>query len=162
MTLIWLKQEGAGHVTVSDYAPSRRALAGQLGADLVVDPATTNVQAAHEGAVGSRPTVVFECVGVQGTLEQAMEMAERQGTVVVVGVCMLEDTIRPMVGINKQLTLKFVLGYTGPEYAEALAALTSGAVDTRPLITRIVGLDELPEAFAALADPAECKVVLKP
>ncbi len=162
MTLLWLKHEGIAHVTVSDFAPARRALAEQLGADLVVDPARTSPTEAHEQAWGGRPVTVFECVGVQGTLEQAMEMVDRQGTVVVVGVCMLEDTIRPMVGINKQLTLKFVLGYTGPEYAEALAALTSGAVDTRPLITRIVGLDELPEAFAALANPDQCKVVVKP
>ena len=106
--------------------------------------------------------MVFECVGIRGTLEQAMEMTERQGTVVVVGVCMLEDTIRPMVGINKQLTLRFVLGYTADEYAEALAALTAGRVDTRPLITRIVSLEELPAAFKALASPEECKVVVKP
>lgn len=162
MTLLWLKHEGVGHVTVSDYAPARRALAGQLGADLVVDPAATDLQAAHEAMNGTRPTVVFECVGVPGTLEQAMELVERMGQVVVVGVCMQPDTIRPMVGINKQLTMKFVLGYTPAEYEEALGALTSGAIDTRPLITRTVTLDELPAAFAALASPEDCKVVLKP
>ena len=162
MTLLWLKEEGVKHVTVSDYAASRRGLAARLGADLVVNPGETGVQEAHEAVMGSRPTVVFECVGIRGTLEQAMEMTERQGTVVVVGVCMLEDTIRPMVGINKQLTLRFVLGYTADEYAEALAALTAGRVDTRPLITRIVSLEELPAAFKALASPEECKVVVKP
>ena len=65
----------------------------------------------------------------------------------------------PMVGVTKQLTLKFVLGYTPEEYAETLVALGEGKVDTRPLITRKVTLDELPGAFAALADPSDCKVV---
>ena len=29
-----------------------------------------------------------------------------------------------------------------------------------PLVTRTVGLDELPAAFQALSDPRDCKVVL--
>jgi 2-desacetyl-2-hydroxyethyl bacteriochlorophyllide A dehydrogenase len=162
MTLLWLKKEGVGHVTVSDLAPTRRDLATKLGADLVLDPAATDVGAAVREAAGSLAPVVFECVGVPGTLELAMELVDRGGRVIVVGVCMLPDQIRPMVGINKQLTMRFVLGYTADEYAEALAALSDGSVDTSPLVTRTVSLDELPAAFAALADPRDCKVVLKP
>jgi threonine dehydrogenase-like Zn-dependent dehydrogenase len=162
MTLLWLKKEGVAHVTVSDYAPARRDLAKRLGADLVLDPAATDVGTAVTEAAGRLAPVVFECVGVPGTLELAMELVDRGGRVIVVGVCMLPDQIRPMVGINKQLTMRFVLGYTGPEYAEALAALTDGSVDTSPMITRTVSLDELPAAFAALAAPGDCKVILKP
>jgi threonine dehydrogenase-like Zn-dependent dehydrogenase len=162
MTLLWLKKEGVQHVTVSDFAPSRRALATQLGADLVVNPAEQDLAAAIIEAGGAAAPVVFECVGVQGTLEQSMELVARLGRVVVVGVCMLDDTIKPMVGINKQLTLQFVLGYTPAEYAEALASLADGSIDTAPMVTRRVALDELPEAFVALADPDDCKVVFVP
>ncbi|MGH2634336.1 MAG: hypothetical protein ACRDG3_13075, partial [Tepidiformaceae bacterium] len=95
------------------------------------------------------------------TLQQAMELVARGGRVIVVGVCMKDDTIRPMVGINKTLTLKFVLGYTPAEYAETLGALGDGTVDTSPLVTRTVTLDELPAAFAALADPTDWKVMLE-
>lgn len=162
MTLLGLKKEGVRHVTVSEYAGSRRALASQLGADLVVNPAEEDLAAAVERATGAPAPVVFECVGVQGTLHQAMQLVGRMGRVVVVGVCMKEDRIFPMVGINKQLTLQFVLGYTPPEYADALAALADGSIDTSPMITRTVALDELPAAFEALADPHDCKVVLLP
>jgi threonine dehydrogenase-like Zn-dependent dehydrogenase len=161
MTLLWLKKEGVKHVAVSEYAPARRALAQQLGADLVIDPSTTNVAEAVAAAAGGAPPVVFECVGVEGTLRQAMELVARGGRVVVVGVCMKEDRIFPMVGINKQLTLQFVLGYTPAEYAESLAALADGSINTGPMVTRRVTLDELPGAFAALADPSDCKVVLE-
>lgn len=161
MTLLWLKHEGVGHVAVSDPAEARRALAAKLGADLVVDPQAEDVADAVVAKVGSMPPVVFECVGIQGTLEEAMELVERQGRVIVVGVCMLEDRIRPMVGINKHLTLQFVLGYTAEEYAEALRAFGEGSVDTSHLVTRRVTLDELPAAFQSLADPRDCKVVLK-
>jgi len=161
MTLLWLKQSGVKHVTVSDYAATRRALAGQLGADLVVDPGETDLLGAVTAAAGGPPPIVFECVGVEGTLQQAMELVARAGRVIVVGVCMKEDKIHPMVGINKVLTMQFVLGYTPAEYAETLAALGDGTVDTSPLVTRTVTLDKLPAAFAALADPHDCKVVLE-
>jgi threonine dehydrogenase-like Zn-dependent dehydrogenase len=108
------------------------------------------------------PSVVFECVGVQGTLQEAMSLVQARGTVVVAGVCMQEDKITPMVGINKQLTLRFVLGYTGPEFAEALQAFADGTLDTSPLVTRTISIDELPAAFNALADPTDCKVVVVP
>jgi len=80
----------------------------------------------------------------------------------VVGVCMKEDRIHPMVGINKQLTLKFVLGYSPAEYAEALTALGDRTIDTSPMVTRQVSLDELPAAFESLADPTDCKIVVVP
>jgi threonine dehydrogenase-like Zn-dependent dehydrogenase len=166
MTLIWLKKEGVAHVTVSDFAPARRELAKQLGADLVVNPADGDVAEAHRKALGAAPgtgvPVVFEAVGVEGTLGQAMQLVDRGGRVVVVGVCMKEDRIHPMVGINKSLTIKFVLGYTPAEYAEALAGLGDRSVDTSPMITRTVNLDELVEAFASLSDPHDCKIVVVP
>jgi threonine dehydrogenase-like Zn-dependent dehydrogenase len=150
------------HVTVSDFAPERRKLAKELGADLVVNPGDQNVAEEVAKAAGGPPPVVFECVGVEGTLRQAMELVNRGGRVVVVGVCMKEDRIYPMVGINKQLTLKFVLGYTPMEYAEALAALGDKSIDTSPMVTRTVTLEELPAAFEALADPQDCKIVVLP
>ena len=158
MTLLWLKKEGVEHVAMTDFAPARRALAARLGADLVLDPAT--VDAGEElGKAAGTPRVIFECVGVEGTLQQAMELVARRGRVVVVGVCMKEDRIHPMVAINKELALHFVLGYSPAEYAEALQAFADGSLDTSPLVTGTVSLDGLPAAFAALADPTDCKVL---
>lgn len=162
MTLLWLKKEGVRQVAVSEYAGARRKLAQELGADLVIDPAREDVGAAFAAASGAAPQVVFECVGVEGTLGQAMELVARSGRVVVVGVCMREDRIFPMVGINKHLTVQFVLGYTPGEFTEALAALAGGSIDTSPMVTRSVGLGDLPAMFASLADPRDCKVVVVP
>ncbi|MFN0147914.1 MAG: zinc-binding dehydrogenase [Dehalococcoidia bacterium] len=180
MTLLWLKAEGVGFVAVSDPSPERRALAKQLGADAVFNPLEVDLveelskalfhpTPRHPedlsyggGPVLAAPDVVFECVGVPGTLHQAMELVQIRGRVIVVGVCMQEDTITPLLGINKQLTMQFVLGYTAPEYAEALQAFADGKIDTAPLVTRTVTIDELPATFAALADPKDCKVIVVP
>ena len=159
MTLLWLKRSGVGHVTVTEFTAPRRALAARLGADLVLDPAVENV-AARLTNEGGPPEVVFECVGVEGTLQQAMDLVARRGRVVVVGVCMTEDRIKPLIAITKHLTLQFVLGYTPDEFREALEAIGDGRVDPSPLVTRTVTLDELPAAFRSLSDPSDCKVVV--
>jgi threonine dehydrogenase-like Zn-dependent dehydrogenase len=160
MTLLWLKEHGVTHIAVSEFAAPRRELAARLGADLVVDPAAEDL-AARLAEAGGPPDVVFECVGVEGTLRQAMDLVARRGRVVVVGVCMTDDRIRPMTGINKHLTLQFVLGYTPDEFKETLEAIGSGRVGPSVLVTRSVTLDELPAAFRALSDPTDCKVVVE-
>jgi len=161
MTLLWLKREGVRHVTVSEPTGPRRMLAAQVGADLVLDPAVDNVTARVVEAAGGPPPLVFDCVGVEGTLQQAMDLAAPQGRVVVVGVCSTDDRVRPRVGIAKHLTVQFVLAYTAAEVADALSAIADGSIDTDPLVTRTVTLDELPTAFYALSKPQECKVIVE-
>jgi threonine dehydrogenase-like Zn-dependent dehydrogenase len=158
LTALWLKREGLS-VAVSDPAAPRRRLAERVGAELVLDSASEDL-GGRLVDFGGPPSIVFECVGVQGTLQEAMTLVAPRGSVIVVGVCMVEDRIRPLLAINKHLTLQFVLGYNADEFAEALGALASGAVDAAPLVTRTVSLDELPAAFEALSDPSDCKVVL--
>ncbi len=162
MVLLWLRRHGARPIIVSEPSPRRRELASALGADVVVDPRETEVQQIV-GEGGSSPCgLLFECVGVEGTLAQAMLLAPRGARIVVAGACMTEDRIRPLVGIGKELTLQFVLGYTPEEFAETLAALAAGDIDPRPMITRTVSLEELPETFTALASPDEGKVLVVP
>ncbi len=162
MTLLWLKKEGVKHVTVTEFREERRSLAERLGADLVINPAEENVTDLITTKVGGRPPVVFEAVGVVGTIQQSMELVAPSGRVIVVGVCMVPDTISPMVGVTKRLRVEFVLGYSPEEYAESLAALADGTINTAPMVTRSVTIDELPDIFASLADPKDCKVVVIP
>ncbi len=160
MTLLWLKKEGAARVIVSDPAGARRELAGRLGADELLDPTGKTLIDLVVAAAGDRPKLVFDCVGVEGTLEQAMEVTAPFGQVVVVGVCLREDRLHPLVGIDKQLNLQFVLGYTRPEFAEALESLGDGSIAAGPMVTRTIGIEEMPAAFEALGDPHDCKVVV--
>lgn len=162
MVLLWLKRYRAKPIIVSELSRRRRELAAALGADVVVDPRETDLQEVV-GEGGSTPcSLLFECVGVEGTLAQAMQLAPRGARIVVAGACMTEDRIRPLVGIGKELTIQFVLGYTPEEFAETLGALASGDVDPRPMVTRTVSLEELPATFTALASPEEGKVLVVP
>ena len=68
--------------------------------------------------LGAKPKapVIFECVGVPGVIDGIIAAAPLFSRVVVVGVCMGDDKLRPAMAINKEIDLRFVVGYTPLEY----------------------------------------------
>jgi threonine dehydrogenase-like Zn-dependent dehydrogenase len=91
-----------------------------------------------------------------------MAAAPRNARIVVVGVCMESDTIYPMLGIVKELSLQFVLGYTQEEFAATLDHIAEGRIDVAPLITGHVGIDGVAGAFEALASPERhAKIIVR-
>jgi threonine dehydrogenase-like Zn-dependent dehydrogenase len=115
------------------------------------------------GAATPKHPVVFECVGVPGIIESIITSAPLFSRVVVVGVCMGADKLRPSMAINKEIDLRFVLGYTPLEFRDTLHMLADGKVDVTPLITGTVGLGGVDNAFEALKDPeAHAKILIDP
>ena len=115
------------------------------------------------GAATPKHPVVFECVGVPGVIEEIVSSAPIYSRVVVVGVCMEPDRFRPAMAINKEIDLRFVLGYTPLEFRDALHLLADGKVDAAPMITGVVGLGGVAGAFDALADPeVHAKILIDP
>ncbi len=115
------------------------------------------------GAATPKHLVIFECVGVPGVIEDIITGAPLFSRVVVVGVCMGADRLRPSMGINKEIDLRFVLGYTPLEFRDTLHMLADGKVDVTPLITGTVGLTGVDKAFDALGDPeAHAKILIDP
>src|SRR5258706_10631955 len=173
-----LRLRGARPIVAADFSARRRELAAALGADVVVDPAATMPwQSWRDVAVWPdaarapklppwmpgpprRPAVVFECVGVPGVLDQIMGAAPRGTRIVIVGVCMEQDAISPMLGIVKELSLQFVLGYTGDEFAATLGHIAAGAIATAPLVTGKVGVEGVAGAFEELGSPERHAKVL--
>ena len=114
------------------------------------------------GAAPKHP-VVFECVGVPGVIDSIIDGAPLFSRVVVVGVCVGPDRFKPAMAINKEIDLRFVIGYTPLEFRDTLHMLAEGEVDPRPLITGEVGLHGVEEAFSLLADPEKhAKVLIDP
>ena len=112
---------------------------------------------------GPKHPVIFECVGVPGVIDSIIDGAPMFSRVVVVGVCVGTDTITPAMAINKEIDLRFVIGYTPLEFRDTLHMLAEGKVDPAPLITGTVGLDGVDAAFAALGDPeAHAKILIDP
>jgi len=109
-----------------------------------------------------RPTI-FECVGVPGIIDGIISAAPLNSRVVVAGVCMEPDQFRPVMAINKEIDLRFVVGYSPLEFRDTLHMLADGKIDATPLVTGTVGLDGVSNAFEALADPEQhAKIIVDP
>lgn len=158
-----LRLAGCESIVAADLSPRRRELASLMGATEVVDPRVEPAMAAWRRVDGRRPVVLFEAVGVPGMLDAALIDAPRGAQVLVVGVCMEPDTIRPMVAVGKELSIQFVLGYDPAEFGETLRRIAEGELDVAPLITGEVPLSGVPHAFDDLADPeAHAKILVIP
>ncbi len=167
-----LAAAGVEPIIASDLSPTRRALAARLGAHVTVDPSGADspregfgrsVQAWTEHRAADAPPVIFEAVGVPGIIDMAMSGAPANSEIVVVGVCMEHDRFRPMTGILKHLTIRFVLGWTPEEFVASLHNLAEGRIDGAAMISGEVDLDGVPQAFADLATPDDhVKILVRP
>jgi (R,R)-butanediol dehydrogenase/meso-butanediol dehydrogenase/diacetyl reductase len=158
-TLTWAKGKGAT-VVVSEIAEGRADLARKLGADVVVNPNNQSPVEKVREMTGRAPELVFECIGVKGTLEQAMNMVGPRSQVVVVGVCMETDQIQPMQGILKEVSVNFVLGYDPVDFDDTIEALAAGKIKPQPMVTDVITVDQVPEMFTALRRPGSRAKVL--
>lgn len=152
-----LRLKGVEDIAAADFSMRRRELAATMGAHVTLDPA--------QGSPfdSTTPAVVFEAVGVPGIINDAMRRAPLGSRLVVAGVCMQPDTVMPLFGIAKEISVQFVNSYDHNEFAESLRAIADGLIDVSPLITGEVGLDGVAAAFDELADPdAHCKIVVTP
>jgi threonine dehydrogenase-like Zn-dependent dehydrogenase len=176
-----LRLKGVRPIVAADFSPRRCELAAAVGADVVINPSEKSpYQSWREVAVSNdpartsqlppwftgpalRPAVIFECVGVPGVIDQIMASAPQGARIVVVGVCMEKDTFQPMFGINKELNVQFVLGYSREEFTAMLRHIADGMIPTEPLITGKVGVEGVAQAFEDLGSPERhAKIMVEP
>ncbi len=153
---------GARHIIVSERSDGRAKMAARFGATECVD-ANADVIAQFRKKTGTVPDIIFECVGVPGMISDCMKMAPRGGKVVVAGVCTKPDTILPLMGIMKEITLQFVLAYRKRDFDLIAGWMAADRIDAQAMVTDTVGFADFPQAFEALRTPShQCKVMLKP
>jgi L-iditol 2-dehydrogenase len=154
---------GARRVLVSEPYESRRNLALQLGADVVIDPLKQDVreEALKETEVGA--DVVIECVGSPKTSEQAPGLAKRGGMILLFGVTSpdLEARIKPYDIFLRELTIRgsFINPFT---HARAIGLLAAGKVRVEPLISHRLRLDEFGKVLSLAGTPEAAKILIEP
>ena len=115
------------------------------------------------GVTAPKRPIVFECVGVPGIIDSIITDAPLSTRVVVAGVCMKPDQFRPVMAINKEIDLRFVVGYDPLEFRDTLYMLADGKIDASALVTGTVGLDGVAGAFDALSAPeTHAKILIDP
>jgi threonine dehydrogenase-like Zn-dependent dehydrogenase len=158
-----LRRIGIETIVASDFSPRRRAVALAMGATAAVDPRVEPPMDVWLRDDGRRSPVVFDAIGVPGTLGEVIRAAPAMGRVCVVGSCMQPDTVRPLQAQAKQLTIIFSFAYEPFEFADTLRAIAEGEIDVTPMMTGSCGIDGVAAAFDALGRPDEhVKILVEP
>jgi L-iditol 2-dehydrogenase len=152
---------GAARVLVSEPVESRRKVAKELGATMVVDPLKEDLMAAGKKLTdGHGFDTVIEASGKLAVAKQALSLADNTGTVVWAAMYPedAEVGVPPSFLYHKELTIKgvFVSPYAFPRSLNLLTVL-----NLQPLVS-IMPLEKAKEAFVGLIKGQGIKVLLKP
>ena len=151
---------GARRIVMTDPLPSKRSRALAGGADAVADAADPELARTVRGLLGETADVVFDCVAAQATVTSAIDMVQRGGTVVLLGVPSRPVEV-PAFGIqDRQIRLQGSITYLGSDYAEAIKLIAAGHVNPDTMITASFPLGSAASAFAAAAGGEQVKVLM--
>ena len=160
LTLAVLRAHGAGRVVTTDPLPDKRARAAALGADSTIDASTPDVARQVRTALGGSADVVFDCVAIQSSVEQAIAMADKGGTVVVVGVPAREVSIPLPIMQDHQIRLQGSATYLPEDFEESAGLLSRRVVKARDFVTATRPLPQVAEAFELAASGEHVKVLV--
>jgi L-iditol 2-dehydrogenase len=154
-----LRRAGAARVLVSDKSPARLAYSRQLGAEVAVDAGAVSFRSAVMEATGGRGAdVVVEAVGSREAFRLSLEVAADGATVVWFGLP--EDggdyPFSFSEFFRRRLTAHAKFGAQGEPGLEsfryAVRLIAEGAIDVAPLLSHVLPIEEVDEAFRIAHD----------
>lgn len=160
LLLAVVRAAGPKRIVVTDVLPAKRERALSLGADVVADAAAEDVADQVRAALGESADVVFDCVAIQSTITQAVGLASKGGTVVVVGVPARDVTVALPIIQDHQIRIQGSATYLSADYAAAIRLLQDGAVRESDIVTAVHGLNDAADAFAESSSGEHIKVLI--
>ena len=148
VSMMALKAKGVSRVYVVDIMAKRLQKALELGADGVINGAEQDaVAAVLELTGGAGCDLIVETAGTQITTRQAINMAKKGSTIVLVGYSKSGEMTLPMsLALDKELTFKTVFRYRHV-YPMAIDAVAAGKINLKGIVTDIFELDNIQSAM---------------
>ena len=157
------KRKGAANVVLVEPVEEKRKMAEKLGAVFTINPVQENVKAALLSHGLNHIQVVIETCGRKNTSEEAIDIADRGGTVILFAVTKVDSKIDLMTYelFQKELTIKG--SYCSP-YAmgRAVELINSHSIDVTTMLAGTKSLEGLTEILRDPAVRAKGKWVILP
>ena len=160
LTLKVARAHGARRIVVTARSARSRARALAFGADAAVDATAPDAADQVRAQLSESADVVFDCVAEQSTTTQALAIADKGGTVVVVGVPAGDVTVPLALLQDSQLRIQGSATYLPEDYADAMELLRAGVVTAADFVTAVRPLSEAAAAFADAESGDHIKVLL--
>ena len=158
-----LKLMGIGPIVAADFDANRRDIAVKMGAAVVIDPRELSPYGPIHGLGNKRATLVYECVGKPGLLNQIMNSVGFGARIVIGGFCLEPEQLYVPSGQMRRLKIYFAAGEEQQDLDLALRSIADGKIDIRAWLGGRIGLTGVDEALHAMGDAsAPVRTVVDP
>jgi (R,R)-butanediol dehydrogenase / meso-butanediol dehydrogenase / diacetyl reductase len=169
-TLQCLKAGGARKAIITEVSPKRLEKAMEFGADEVIDARNTDVvQRVREITNGYGPDIVFDCTGNPHANRIMLEMLPKWGKAIIMSSYTEHFEIDFNTIMLKCLDVVGILSGTPDSWVPrsdpfviAMDLIRKGKVKIDPLISAVLPLGKINEAFEGLESGAETAVLIEP
>lgn len=154
---------GAERIIIVGHHEDRLAIARDFGATHVISSRGDEAAGEIAELTAGGASHVMECVGAGASMDQAIAVARPGGTIGYVGVPhgVQEEGLNVMGMFFKHLTLR---GGGAPARAymkELMADVINGTLDPSPVFDMKVGLEGIPDGYAAMNERRALKVLIR-
>ena len=148
VSMMALKARGVTEVYVVDIMENRLEKAMELGATGVINSMKEDLASKiNELTKGAGIDLAIETAGTEITTRQAIQIAKKGSTIVLVGYSRTGELTLPIsLALDKELTFKTIFRYRHI-YPIAIDAVANGKVNLKGIVTDIFSLDEVQEAM---------------
>jgi threonine dehydrogenase-like Zn-dependent dehydrogenase len=161
--VIAARRLGAEQIIILGRHADRTALAGEFGAtDVVAERGDEAVERVRELTAGLGVQSALECVGYEEATVTALRIVRAGGAVGRVGVPQ-EESIPE--GVSTFFDNVAISGGPAPARAyieELLPDVLDGRIEPGRVFDRVIGLEEVPDGYRAMADRDAIKVLVEP
>lgn len=148
--LLAARRLGVQQLAVTDPRDTRRAVCERLGAT-AIDPAAGDLTESVTAALGGRPTLVVDAVGLSATVADALAVSALGARIVLVGMGSPQLDLAAYAVSTQERTIVGSFTYTADEFAETAAWVGGRPAGLESLIDGRVGWDGAARSFDDLA-----------
>ncbi|MFX1354309.1 MAG: zinc-binding dehydrogenase [Promethearchaeota archaeon] len=145
-----LKIAGASKIYAIEPVESKHSLALEFGADKVFTPDKWSRVIKLTNKIG--PDYIFDCVAIPDTIITSLQLIKRGGLIMVVGIHSEPFEMKGILQLmSKNITIKGMYLVDQNSFKTALNLLEQKQVNIKPIITKKIKLDQVPETFCELS-----------
>ncbi|MFW9879792.1 MAG: zinc-binding dehydrogenase [Candidatus Thorarchaeota archaeon] len=111
------------------------------------------------------PSFIFDCVGNEQTLSDAIFFIKKGGTILLEGMYKGSVSIRVFMINNKEVTLKGCLGHDREDILAAIDMFAKNKINANEFISEIIHLEDMQKAFERYLEPEGrnfIKIIVEP
>ncbi len=159
----FVKARGAKKVVLTDVSDLRLSKARECGIEYTVNVAKQKLGDALAEIFGDEGfSVGFECAGVEVSVRSLMELIEKGGDVIIVGVHAKDPAISMFYLGEHELNLIGSMMYRHEDYLKAVELIEAGKINLAPLVSNRFPFEQYDDAYKFIDENRETcmKVVI--